>query len=155
VKLYWDEKEIAKGNVMALIFGERKETVDAALLLIRKMKENPDTRFSMTRKQLRMFAEKLQTGELGVKYSYHNFYTKLLRKLLTLGFVEKDVPVWNDRLKRTQPVYQLKTQLIPARITTSGFAKYAWQICSAWNELISAEEAKEPGTPGVVSDAGQ
>lgn len=140
VKLYWDEKEIAKGNIMSLIFGERQETVDAALLLIRKMKQNEDTKLSMTRKQLRIFAEQLQKGELGVKYSYHNFYTKLLRKLLTLGFIEKDVPAWNDRLKRTQPVYQLRTQIIPARANTSGFAKYAWQICNAWNELISVDE---------------
>lgn len=140
VKLYWDEKEIAKGNIMSLIFGERQETVDAALLLIRKMKQNEDTKLSITRKQLRIFAEQLQKGELGVKYSYHNFYTKLLRKLLTLGFIEKDVPAWNDRLKRTQPVYQLRTQIIPARANTSGFAKYAWQICNAWNELISVDE---------------
>ncbi len=141
VKLYWDEREIAKGSIMSLIFGQRKETVDAALLLIRKMKENQDTKLSMTRKQLRVFAEQLQTGEFGVKYSYHNFYTKLLRKLLVLGFIEKDVPAWNDRLKRTQPVYQLKIQIIPARANTSGFAKYAWQICNAWNELISIDEA--------------
>lgn len=65
---------------------------------------------------------------------------KLLRKLLTLGFIEKDVPAWNDRLKRTQPVYQLRIQVIPSRASTSGFAKYAWQICNAWNELISVDE---------------
>ena len=154
VKLYWDEKEIAKGNIMPLIFGRRKETIDAALLLIRRMRENRDTRHSMTRKQLRVFAEQLQSGELGVKYSYHNFYTKLLRKLLVLGFIEKDVPAWNDRLKRTQPVYQLRIQIIPARASTSGFAKYAWQICNAWNELISADGAlptQDPGPAGPTS----
>jgi hypothetical protein len=91
---------------------------------------------SMTKRELRFFAKELETGRLGVKYSYHNFYTKLIRKLLDLGFLDKDVVVWDSKRRTTAAVYQLRLQSIPDRPPQSGFVKQAWQVAKGWNDLV-------------------
>ncbi len=90
----------------------------------------------MTKRQIRFFAKDLEEGKLGTKYSYHNFYVKLLRKLLDMGFIEKDVLIWDDRRKKTEAVYQLKIQSIPERGPQGGFVRHAWQVAKGWNDLI-------------------
>src|SRR5579864_394929 len=105
IKLYWNERSVANGDVLRVLFGDRKETIETATTLIHRMKS--DQHLAMTKREMRLFAKDLETGKLGVKYSYHNFYVKLLRKLLDMGFVEKDVLVWDDKRKKTQAVYQL------------------------------------------------
>jgi hypothetical protein len=134
IKLYWNEKTVGRGDVLGILFGDRKETVKAAKLMIAKMKESPT--LSMTKRELRFFAKELETGKLGVKYSYHNFYTKLLRKLLDLGFVEKDVVIWDAKRRKTASVYQLRLQPIPERAPQAGFVKQTWQIAKGWNDLV-------------------
>lgn len=92
---------------------------------------------SMTKREMRIFAKELESGSLGVKYSYHNFYTKLIRKLLDLGFLEKDVSVWDAKRKMTSKVYQIRLQSIPDRPPqATGFFKQAWQVAKGWNELV-------------------
>ncbi|MBI3841316.1 MAG: hypothetical protein HY297_05140 [Thaumarchaeota archaeon] len=134
IKLYWNEKTLSSGDVLALLFGDRKETIKAARLAIGRMK-NTNT-LSMTKRELRFFAKELGSGKLGVKYSYHNFYTKLLRKLLDMGFVEKDVLIWDAKRRKTVAVYQLRLQPIPERAPQAGFVKQAWQVAKGWNDLI-------------------
>jgi len=136
IKLNWNERAINNGDVLAVLFGDRKETVEAAKTLIAKMKSSPN--LSMTRRQMRFFAKDLEAGKLGVKYSYHNFYMKLLKKLLVMGFVEKDVLIWDDKRKKTEAVYQLKIQSIPERGPQGGFVKQAWQIAKGWNDLVQS-----------------
>lgn len=121
---------------MGLLFGDRKETLKAAKLAISRMKET--NTLSMTKRELRFFAKELQSGKLGVKYSYHNFYTKLLRKLLDMGFVEKDVLIWDAKRRKTVAVYQLKIQSIPERSPQGGFVKQAWQAAKGWNKLVQS-----------------
>ena len=80
-----------------------------------------------------------ENGKLGVKYSYHNFYVKLLRKLLDLGFIEKDVLIWDEKRKKTEAVYQLKLQPIPERGPQGGFVKQAWHLAKGWNDLVRVQ----------------
>ncbi len=134
IKLYWNEKTLSSGDALGLLFGDRKETLKAAKLVVAKMKET--NTLSMTKRELRFFAKELQSGRLGVKYSYHNFYTKLLRKLLDMGFVEKEVLIWDAKRRKTLAVYQLKIQPIPERAPQGGFAKQAWQLARGWNRLV-------------------
>jgi hypothetical protein len=134
IKLHWNEKAINNGDVLAVLFGDRKDTLDAAKTLIGKMKSNQN--LSMTKRQMRFFAKDLEKGTPGVKYSYHNFYMKLLKKLLEMGFVEKDVLIWDDKRKKTEAVYQLRIQSIPERGPQGGFVKQAWQLAKGWNDLI-------------------
>jgi len=108
VKLYWNEKTVNGGHVLELLFGDRKDTLAAARLLISRMKRSPH--LAMTRREMRFFAKELEGGKSGVKYSYHNFYVKLLRKLLDMGFIEKDVLIWDEKRKKTEAVYQIKLQ---------------------------------------------
>ena len=136
IKLYWNEKALSGGDVLGVLFGDRKETLKAAKLLVGKMKEVGT--LSMTKREVRFFAKELQTGKLGVKYSYHNFYTKLLRKFLDMGFVEKDVLIWDQKRRKTVVVYQLKLQSIPERAPRGGFVKHAWQMAKGWNDLVQS-----------------
>lgn len=136
VKLYWNEKNLSSGDALALLFGDRKETLKAAKLAISRMKET--NTLSMTKREMRFFAKELQTGKSGVKYSYHNFYTKLLRKLLDMGFVEKDVLIWDQKRRKTVAVYQLRLQPIPERAPQSGFVRQAWQVAKGWNDLVQS-----------------
>ena len=136
LKLWWTPESVGKGNILSFLFGERDETLRAAKLTIERMKQ-VDT-LSMTKRELRFFAKDLESGRLGVKYSYHNFYTKLIRKLLDLGFMEKDVAIWDAKHKKTPRVYQLKLQPIPERPPQSGFVKQAWQVAKGWNELVQS-----------------
>jgi hypothetical protein len=134
IKLWWNTSSISKGNVLAFLFGERDETVKAARLTIGRMKQT--NTLSMTRREMRFFAKDLESGKLGVKYSYHNFYTKLIRKLLDLGLLERGVVVWDAKHQTTATVYQLKLQSIPERPPQGGFIKQAWQVAKGWNDLV-------------------
>jgi len=134
VKVYWNEKTIGSGNVLELLFGDRKSTVAAARLLIDRMKKDPH--LAMTRREMRAFAKELESSRSGVKYSYHNFYVKLLRKLLDMGFLEKDVLIWDEKRRKTEAVYQIKLQAIPERSPQGGFVKQSWQVARGWNDLI-------------------
>jgi hypothetical protein len=136
IKLYWNDKSIGNGDILTVLFGERKDTIDTAKTLIGRMKSNAN--LSMTKREMRFFAKDLQTGKLGVKYSYHNFYMKMLRKLLDMGFIEKDVLIWDDKRKKTEAVYQLRLQSIPERGPQGGFIKQAWQLAKGWNDLVRA-----------------
>lgn len=137
LKLWWDKDSVGNGNVLRFLFGDRDETVKAAKLTIDRMKQS--NTLSMTKRELRFFAKELETGRLGVKYSYHNFYTKLIRKLLDLGFLDKGVFVWDSKRKATATVYQLKLQSIPDRPPQSGFVEQAWQVAKGWNDLVQAQ----------------
>jgi hypothetical protein len=136
VKLWWNHELVSSGNVLGFLFGERDETIKAARLMIAKMKQV--NTLSMTKRELRYFAKDLESGKLGVKYSYHNFYTKLVKKLLELGFMEKDVIIWDAKHAKTPRVYQLKLQSIPERPPQSGFVKQAWYVARGWNDLVQA-----------------
>jgi hypothetical protein len=137
LKLHWDDRVLGRGDALGFLFGDRKETLEAARLTIHKMKEA--STLSMTKREMRFFAKDLEAGKMGVKYSYHNFYTKLLRKLLSMGFVEKDVLIWDQKRRKTVSVYQLKLQPIPERAPQSGFVKHAWQVAKGWNDLVQSQ----------------
>ncbi|MDG7007167.1 MAG: hypothetical protein JRN06_02850 [Nitrososphaerota archaeon] len=134
LKLWWNPESVGKGNVLNFLFGDRDETIKVAKLTVNRMKQV--STLSMTKRELRFFAKDLETGKLGVKYSYHGFYTKLIRKLLYLGLMEKDVAIWDPKHRKTPRVYQLKLQPISERPPQSGFVKQTWQIAKAWNDLI-------------------
>ncbi len=137
IKLWWTTEPVGKGNVLGFLFGDRDETVKAAKLTIDRMKQA--NTLSMTRREMRFFAKELESGKLGVKYSYHNFYTKLVRKLLDLGLLERGVSVWDAKHQKTAIVYQLKLQTIPERPPQSGFVKQAWYVAKGWNDLIQSQ----------------
>ncbi|MDG6988533.1 MAG: hypothetical protein JRN21_04320 [Nitrososphaerota archaeon] len=136
MKIWWSGEAVSKGNILHFLFGDRDETIKVARLTIDRMKQV--NTLSMTKRELRFFAKDLESGRLGVKYSYHGFYTKLIRKLLDLGFMEKDVAIWDAKHQKTPRVYQLKLQPIPERPPQSGFVRLTWQVAKAWNDMIQS-----------------
>ncbi|MGA2666410.1 MAG: hypothetical protein ABSF83_15850 [Nitrososphaerales archaeon] len=38
IKLYWSERTIGNGDVLAVLFGDRKETLETAKTLVARMK---------------------------------------------------------------------------------------------------------------------
>lgn len=136
MKVFWNSKTVNSGNVLELLFGDRKDTLNAAEKLISNMKRS--AYLAMTKREIRFFAKDLEEGKLGVKYSYHNFYVKLLRKFLDFGFIEKDVLIWDEKRRKTNSVYQLKLQPIPERGPQGGFIKQCWLLSKGWNDYIRA-----------------
>lgn len=136
VKLYWNDKTVNSGNILELLFGERKDTLETAKRLIERMRSSPN--LAMTKREIRFFAKDLEAGKLGVKYSYHNFYVKLLRKMLDFGFIEKNVLIWDEKRRKTASVYQLKLQPIPERGPQGGFIRQCWQLAKGWNDYLKA-----------------
>lgn len=136
MKVFWNTKTVNSGNVLELLFGDRKDTLNAAEKLISNMKRSAN--LAMTKREIRFFAKDLEEGKLGVKYSYHNFYVKLLRKFLDFGFIEKDVLIWDEKRRKTNSVYQLKLQPIPERGPHGGFIKQCWLLSKGWNDYVRA-----------------
>ena len=134
IKVWWADKVLSSGDVLTFLFGDRKDTKLAAGLMVKRMKDTPN--LSFTKREMRLFAKELQAGKSGVKYSYHNFYTKLLKKLIEMGFVERNVVVWDSRRKKTASVYQLKLQPAAEKAPQGGFLRHAWRIAKGWNDLI-------------------
>lgn len=137
LKLWWNTESIGKSNILEFLFGSRDETIKAAKLTIDRMKEV--NTLSMTKRELRFFAKDLESGKFGFKYSYHNFYTKLVRKLLDMGFLERDVSIWDASRRKVSFVYQLKVQSIPERPPQSGFVKQVWHVAKGWNDLVQSQ----------------
>ena len=134
VKVWWSDKVLGSGDVLTFLFGDRDDTKNAAGMMVKRMKESPNLAF--TKREMRFFAKELQAGNSGVKYSYHNFYTKLLKKLLEMGFVERNVLIWDQKRKKTASVYQLKLQPTPEKAPQGGFLRHTWRIAKGWNDLI-------------------
>jgi hypothetical protein len=128
---------LERGDVLGILFGNRDQTVKVVELLVDRMKGN--NTLSITRRQLRFFANDLNNGKLGVRYSYHGFYTKLVRKLLDLEFMEKAM-IWDPERRTTSKVYRLKLQSISERPPQAGFIKQAWQVAKGWNDLIQGSD---------------
>jgi len=135
IKLWWNAYLLERGDILSILFGDRDQTIKVVRLLVGRMKEN--NTLSITRRQLRFLANDLNNGALGVRYSYHNFYTELVRKLLDLGLLERGL-IWSPERRTTLKVYQLKLQSIPERPPQGGFVRQAWQVAKGWNDLIQS-----------------
>jgi len=136
LKVWWSEEVVNSGDVMTFLFGDKQNTIAAANLMVARMKSNPN--LAMSKREMRFFAKELQEGKPGVRYSYHNFYTKLLRKLLDMGFVDKNVLIWDSKRRKTASVYQLKLQPAGERAPAGGFVKHTWHIAKGWNDLVQS-----------------
>ena len=139
LKLWWNAESVGSGDILGFLFGERRETIQVAELLIEKMRQNEN--ISITRGRQRRFAVAVSSGDYGFKYGYHNFYSQFVRKLIRLGLLEKCM-IWDPKRGTTIRVYRLKIQQIPTHSPPSGFVKQAWQIAKSWNDCISGSNRR-------------
>jgi len=133
-----EENVVNAKSVLEILFPNRKSRI-AAKLLLDYMKENNGM---ITKNALNNFARRLENREIlynnmPFKYSRRNLYGTIIKNLVKLGFIQRNAPVWDERLKRTLKVYQIQIFDIPNKPPAVGFWRIAYYICRKWNEEFS------------------
>ena len=90
----------------------------------------------LTEKEMSEFVRKLESGDLGFRFSKNNFYRNVLRTFLNLGFVKKDT-VYGGEGGKTREAYLPVRQPIPTRAPSSpSFWSVTYETCRWWNDIM-------------------
>jgi len=90
----------------------------------------------LTEKEMSEFVRKLESGDLGFRFSKNNFYRNVLRTFLNLGFVRKDT-VYGGEGGKTREAYLPVRQPIPTRAPSSpSFWSVTYETCRWWNDIM-------------------
>ncbi len=115
----------------------RKDSRRAGDALIEELRR----RKKLTEPEMSQFAHRLDRGELGFRFSRTNFYRKVLRTFVDLGFIGKSlVPGENNKNIR---VYKAIRQPITSHKPTPSFWSVAYDTCKWWNEMMFSEDKTE------------
>ncbi|MGQ9781174.1 MAG: hypothetical protein ACUVQ8_02810 [Nitrososphaeria archaeon] len=130
-----EESVINAKSVLEVLFPNKKTRM-AAKLLLDWIKQNEGR---ATKNALNGFAEKLERKEMlynnmPFKYSKRNLYGTVIKNLVKLGFLQRNAPVWDERLKKTLKVYQIQIFDIPNKPPAIGFWRICYYVCRKWNE---------------------
>lgn len=131
-----EERVRSAENALEIIFPNKK-TRAAAEVFVDWLKEKGG---QATKNAVSNFADALQDGKYAIadapfRYSRRNFYMTVIRKLVNLGFLQRNVPVWDERSKRTLYVYMRSIFDIPQKPPSVGFWRISYYVCRKWNEL--------------------
>ncbi len=97
----------------------------------------------LTEKEMSGFVRKLEAGDLGFRFSKDNFYKKVLRTFLSLGFVKKDA-VYGGEGGRTLEAYLPVLQPIPTHAPSNpSFWSVAYDVCRWWNDMMFPQDKPE------------
>jgi len=129
-----EEKVLSARDVLEIIFPNKKTRV-AARIYLDWLKERSG---QATKNAVSNFADALQEEKfsnkgISFKYSRRNFYMTVLRDLISLGFIKRNVPVWDDRSRKTLYVYMRNIFDIPQKPPSVGFWRISYYICRKWN----------------------
>ncbi len=129
-----EEKVLSTRDVLEIIFPNKKTRI-ASRIFLDWLKERGG---QATKNAVSNFANALQDEKLSnkgipIKYSRRNFYMTILRNLINLGFIQRNVPVWDDRSRRTLYVYMRNIFDIPQKPPSVGFWRISYYICRKWN----------------------
>ena len=146
--VFSEEKIIGATDALEIIFPNRK-TQTAARIFIEWLKAKDG---QASKSAVSIFADEIQSGRLynkGIpfKYSKRNFYMTVLRTLISMGFIRRNVPVWDERRGATHYVYQRNLFDIPLKPPGVGFWRIAYYVCRRWNEDFKQSIAEEVNTP--------
>lgn len=110
----------------------RADSRRAADALIKELR----TKGKMTEKEMSRFARRLEAGEMGFRFSRHNFYSSVLKTLMDLGFVGK-LASYDHAKGKTVIVYRPIAQPIPTRRPDNpSFWYVTYEVCRWWNESM-------------------
>ena len=131
-----EEKVMSTGNFFEIIFPEKKTRIAAECFSQLLAKNNGIA----TKNSVSEFANSLHNGitlDNGIfyKYSRRNFYMTVIRTLLDMGFIQRNVPIWDISRKKTLYVYSRNLLDIPNKPPSIGFWKIAYYICRKWNDI--------------------
>jgi len=137
---FTEEKILSAKTALEVIFPNKK-TQAAAHLFIQFLREYKG---KVNKSQVSKFADRLQRGELlyagkPLRYSRRNFYVTILRNLIAMGFIQRNVPTWDASRRATQYVYAVNIFDIPKKPPSVGFWKLAYYLCRKWNLLFEEE----------------
>ena len=137
LRMLSEEKVMSTSNIFDIIFPGIKTRRAAELFTKTLIRSNGTS----TKNAVSEFANNLQSGivlENGelFKYSRRNFYMTVLRTLVDMGFIQKNVPVWDERRNKTLYVYSRNIFDIPNKPPTVGFWRISYYICKKWNKLF-------------------
>ena len=131
------EEKVMSNNIFEIIFPGIKARKTAELFVKVLQKSNGKA----TKNAVSDFANNLQNGILMengelFKYSRRNFYMTVLRTLVDMGFIQKNMPVWDTKRNKTLYVYSRNFFDIPNKPPTVGFWRLSYYICKKWNKLF-------------------
>ncbi|MCP8323517.1 MAG: hypothetical protein L6N96_05005 [Candidatus Methylarchaceae archaeon HK02M2] len=129
-----EEKVLSTRDVLEIIFPNKKTRI-ASRIFLDWLKERGG---QATKNAVSNFANALQDEKFSnkgipIKYSRRNFYMTILRNLINLGFIQRNVPIWDDRSRRTLYVYMRNIFDIPQKPPSVGFWRISYYICRKWN----------------------
>ena len=135
--VFSEEKIIGATDALEIIFPNRK-TQTAARIFIEWLKAKDG---QASKSAVSIFADEIQNGKwdnkgIPFKYSKRNFYMTVLRTLISMGFIRRNVPVWDERSKRTQHVYVKNIFDIPKKPPSVGFWRLSYYISKKWNKIF-------------------
>ena len=131
------EEKVMSNNIFEIIFPGIKSEKAAELFVKVLQKSNGKA----TKNSVSDFANNLQNGILMengelFKYSRRNFYMTVLRTLVDMGFIQKNMPVWDTKRNKTLYVYSRNFFDIPNKPPAVGFWRLSYYICKKWNKLF-------------------
>ena len=134
-----EEKVLSSSDPLKIIFSNAK-TQTASRLFVDWLNERGGR---ASKAEVSKFADNLQDGKINVsevpfKYSRRNFYLTILRSLVGMGFIQRNVPVWDEQNRRTSYVYLRNTFDIPKKPPSVGFWRTAYFVCRKWNQMFTA-----------------
>ena len=135
--VFSEEKIIGATDALEIIFPNRK-TQTAARIFIEWLKAKDG---QASKSAVSIFADEIQNGKfdnkgIPFKYSKRNFYMTVLRTLISMGFIRRNVPVWDERSKRTLYVYMKNIFDIPKKPPSVGFWRLSYYIAKKWNKIF-------------------
>lgn len=135
--VFSEEKIIGASDALEIIFPNRK-TQTAARIFVDWLREKGG---QASKTAVSVFADKMQDGVLDgrgrpFRYSKRNFYMTVLKTLIAMGFIRRNVPVWDERSKRTLYVYVRNIFDIPQKPPSVGFWRLAYYVSKKWNKIF-------------------
>ncbi len=135
--VFSEEKIIGASDALEIIFPNKK-TQTAARIFVEWLKERGG---QASKTAVSVFADEMQSGRLDgkgrpFKYSKRNFYMTVLRTLVSMGFVRRNVPIWDDRSRRTLYVYMKNIFDIPQKPPSVGFWRLSYYVAKKWNKIF-------------------
>lgn len=132
-----EEKVLGASDALEIIFPNRK-TQTAARLFVEWLSRRGG---QASKTAVRVFADEMQSGIIDgkgrpFKYSKRNFYMTVLRNLVAMGFIRRNVPVWDERSKTTLYVYMRNIFDIPQKPPSVGFWRLAYYVSKKWNKFF-------------------
>lgn len=132
-----EENVLGASSALEILFPAGKTRI-AATLFVEWLRGRGG---QATKSAVSTFANMLQRGELRwrdmpFRYSRRNFYLTVLRTLVSLGFIQRNLPVWDEARRQTLYVYARNLFDIPQKPPAVGFWRLAYYTCRKWNELF-------------------